>query len=294
MMRPSSGSLICALALAGCAAACARVAAEPSSPPGTNERTILAAAAPFDLPIPARIADPALDRVPALVTGDEHPMLIYAQRTIDRGMGDTPVAPEMPYREVDVDGWKSPALATGMSAVLPGTGQLYSGASRGYLYLGVEAIALASLAAFSSKENDTRDDYYAYVGDPNQATSRFSFERLSGTVGPAEVARLKTIYEKDQREFYDTVTLDNSYSSGWANANDRFSANDLAEETDRYARKANTGLYVLIANHIVSAVDALNLARLNNIALKDDLTLKLKLRPGLRHQSYSFSVTQKF
>ncbi|MGH7725226.1 MAG: DUF5683 domain-containing protein [Candidatus Eiseniibacteriota bacterium] len=293
MKRPSSGSLICALALAGCAALCTRVAAEPSSP-GTNERTILAAAAPFDLPIPARIADPALDRVPALVTGDERPMLIYAQRTIDRGMGGTPVPPETPYREVEVDGWKSPGLATGMSAVIPGTGQLYSGSSRGYLYLGVEAIALASLAAFSSKENDTRDDYFTYVGDPNQTTSRFSFERLAGTVGPAEVQRLKTIYERDEREFYDTVTLDNSYSSGWANPNDRFNANDLAEETDRYARKANTGLYVLIANHIVSAVDALNLARLNNIALKDDLTLKLKLRPGLRHHSYGISVTQKF
>ncbi len=290
----SSGSFVtCAIALFACAALCPPASAVPDL---TAVPVTSLPFAPVAEPIatPARLATPTLDRVPALLTGVDRPTLVYAQRTIDRGIGDMPVPPEEPYREMEIEGWKSPGLATGMSALLPGSGQLYSGSSRGYIFLGVEAVAIASIAAFSSKKSDTQDEYYSYVGDPYQSTSRFSFDRLAGAVGPAEVERLRVIYERDQREFYDAVTHNDTYAAGWVDANDRFDADNLADESDRYARKAKTGIYVLIANHLVSAVDALNLARFNNIALKDNLSLKLKLRPGLRHSSYAFTVTQKF
>jgi hypothetical protein len=66
------------------------------------------------------------------------------------------------------------------------------------------------------------------------------------------------------------------------------------DEVNNLDRKSNFGLATLIANHLVATVDALHLARINNIALKQNLTLKIKARPLGHRQSYGFTLTQKF
>lgn len=277
------------VARAACAAACAigvvAMDAHASTAPCADA---------VSLTTPARLASPSLDLVPAMMVGENRPELALAQRTIDRGLGTPAPSPELMYPEGEVGGFKSPALATGLSALVPGTGQLYSGSNRGYLFLGIEAVVLASVVTLNSKADNKRDEYFSFVGDPNSAGSRFSFERFAATAPPAEVERLRGMYERDQREFYDAVTMDNSFAAGWDNPNARFDAGTLSAESDSYAKKSNTAFYVLIANHLVSAVDALNLARFNNFALRENLTVKLKLNPGFRRSSYGLTLTQKF
>jgi hypothetical protein len=279
-----------ALAAAGPRAAWARTAATM----GFLDRPRGFSAEPAALQRPPRLARNSLALVPALVTGESHPELVYAQRAIDRGMNGPPVTPAEPMSEVDIEGWKSVGRAGASSLLIPGTGQLYVGQSRGYVFLGVEALALVGYATFKSKGNDQRDEYYSYVGDPNQPDSRFSFERYAASADPAEVDRLRTIYEKDKSEFYDQVTINAKYSTGWSDPDDRYDARAVAEDAEKSMKRANNSLYILIANHLVSAVDALNLARFNNIALRENLSLKLKLRPGLRHSSYGLALTQRF
>jgi hypothetical protein len=242
---------------------------------------------------PCRLAGLSLDRVAPLVTGDSEPELLLAQRAIQRDL-DGDDTPAEPYAVVDIPGWKSVGGAAAMSLALPGTGQLYSGSKRGYLYLGVEAVALLSYATFQAKSEDKRDEYHAFVGDPNRTDSRFSFDRLANDVTPEELARLRTIYERDQAEFYQAVTVQSQYAGGWANPDERFGAQAIADDAETQRSRSRFGLYTLIANHLVSAIDALNLARFNNFALRENMTLKLKLRPGLRHGSYAFTLTQKF
>jgi hypothetical protein len=248
----------------------------------------------FPLTPPCRLATLAsLDRVEPLLGGDEAPELLLAQRAIDRDLGG-PRGDPVEYALVDVPGWKSVGGAAALSLALPGTGQLYAGSKRGYLYLGVEAVALLSYATYQSKRDDKREEYYAYVGDPNSPESRFSFDRVSAGLSPEELARLRTIYEKDQAEFYQAVTLQAEYAAGWQDPDERYDAQAIANDADRNDNRSRLGFYTLIANHLVSAVDALNLARFNNFALRDNMTLKLKLRPGTSHGSYAFTVTQKF
>lgn len=246
------------------------------------------------------IADPtptqrpvSLDAAPALVVGESEPTLLYAQRAITREMGGSS-GNETRYAYVDIPGWRSPNQAAAMSLAVPGAGQLYAGSRRGYVYLGIEALAVYSLAHFGARRDDARADYFAYVGDPNQSASRFAFDRLETTVDPSDVARLRSIYAKDQREFYDAVTSDDRYSTGWQAASNRSDAQSLADETDRLGRRARFGTFVALANHVISAVDALHLARLNNIALRDDLSLRLKLRPGLQKSTYALTLTRRF
>jgi len=273
--------LACASCAGGGLATCADAAVDPAP---TSD--------PLVQTPPCRLAGPSLDLVPALLTGDSSPELRLAQRAIQRDLGGS--AAEEPYAVVDIPGWKSEGGAAAMSLAVPGTGQLYVGSKRGYVYLGVEAVALLSYAAFQAKSEDKRDEYHAFVGDPNATDSRFSFDRLAGQISAEEMSRLQTIYDRDKAEFYQAVTLQAQYAPGWADPNERFDAQVISEDADKERKRSNFGLYTLVANHLVSAIDALNLARFNNFALRENMTLKLKLRPSLRHGSYAFTLTQKF
>ena len=132
------------------------------------------------------------------------------------------------------------------------------------------------------------------MGDPNDPASRFSFDRLAGDVPTEEVSRLRTIYEKDAAEFYNTVTRNEEYAAGWTAPGDRSEAVSISDDMTSQQTKSNISLYTLMANHLVSAIDALNLARYTNYTLRENMTLKLKLRPSLHHGSYAFTLTQKF
>ena len=243
-------------------------------------------------------ANPALS-VPLIHDQLGKPELVLAQRTITRDIGKKTddIGPEQQYEYVDIPGWKNEAQAAGMSAIVPGTGQLYAGSNRGYIFLGVEAVAMMAYIKYNNDSQDKKETYYGYVGDPNAAGSRFSFARLEGHVSPDEIARLEQIYARDQREFYDEVTTNDALAAGWSDAGietgQRSQAATYRDEVDNLDRKSNFGLATLIANHIVATVDALHLARINNIALKDNLSLKWKANLG-RRQSYGITVTQKF
>ncbi len=282
------------VAFVSCLGVLGLVCAAPATAQVASSRLDAEPGATRPMEPPCRLAGPAsLDRVVPLVTGDDIPTLILAQRAIDRDFGAPPEDPT-DYALVEVPGWKSEGGAAAMSLAIPGTGQLYAGSRRGYLFLGIEAAALLSYATFKSKSDETRGEYYTYVGDPNDPASRFSFERLSGDVSPDELVRLRTVYNRDPAEFYDAVTKQDAYAAGWADPAQRTAAVTIADQFDSQNSKQNLSFYTLIANHLVAAADALHLARFTNFTLRENMTLKLKLRPGLSRGSYAFTLTQKF
>jgi hypothetical protein len=237
-----------------------------------------------------------LDVVP-LLAGAESPQLILAQRAITRDVGKKAtdsMGPEPEYGYVDVPGWISPGKASALSMALPGAGQLYAGSNRGFVFLGVEAVAVLAYVKYRNDSHGKRDQYFSFVGDPNQPSSRFAFERLAATVSAEELAHLQEIYARDPREFYDLVSTNDAYAGGWTDATgERSTAQAYIDEVNSLGRKSKVGLIAAITNHLVSTVDALHLARISNLALRENLSLKLKIRPGA-HQSYGFTLTQKF
>ncbi|MEP7027831.1 MAG: hypothetical protein ABI960_04475 [Candidatus Eisenbacteria bacterium] len=240
--------------------------------------------------------------MPLLQADSETPELVLAQRSITRDLGKRTdeVGPEPEFAYVDVPGWKSPGTASLLSMALPGAGQLYAGSKSGFVFLGVEAVAVLAYVKYRGDSHEKRDQYFGYVGDPNQPGSRFSFERLAGTVSTEELERLRKIYEKDPREFYDEVSTNDVYAGGWTDPNPdigadgaRSTAQAYLDEVESLGRKSRVGLFAAIANHVAGTVDALHLARMNNLALRENLSLKVKVRPGA-HQSYGLTLTQKF
>jgi len=254
------------------------------------------ASAAADLPTSPR----TIDVIPLLHGQDGKPELLLAQRSIEREIGKKTdqVGPEPEYTEVEIPGWKDPGKASLMSAVVPGTGQLYAGSKSGYVFLGIEAVAMMAYVKYRNDSHDRRDTYYSYVGDPTNPDSRFSFSRLNGNVPADEVARLEEIYAKDPREFYDEVTTNDELAAGWgdsgANTGQRSQAATYMDEVNNLDRKSNVGLATLIANHLVATVDALRLVRVNNFALRQNMTLKIKARPTGHNPSFGMTLTQKF
>ena len=264
---------------------------------GTRARADLP---PSSLALTSPESPRSIDVLPLIHEQQGKPELMLAQRSITRDIGKTTndIGPEPEYAYVDVPGWKSPGQASLMSAVVPGTGQLYAGSNRGYIFLGIEAVAMMAFIKYNNDSHERRDTYYSYVGDPTQPNSRFSFTRLEGTLPAEEIARLEQVYAEDPREFYDEVTTNDALAAGWSDSGvetgQRSQAATYMDEVNNLDRKSNFGLATLIANHLVATVDALHLARINNLALRDNLSLKWKARPYGHNPSYGFTLTQKF
>lgn len=207
------------------------------------------------------------------------PRFELAQRAIDRSWG---LSEDSTYSEVDVPEWRSEGLAAGLSAVVPGAGQVYAGEGRGVWF------ALAELAGWTVNRiyvhngRSERDRSVRFAGDPTQPGSAWSFERFRDATpddASAKIALddLQGIWERDPEAFYELIARDTTYLSGWngppAATRDEYSG--IRGRSRDYFDRASTAGYVLWINHLVAAFDALRAARLRNLTLQRDLELKL-------------------
>lgn len=245
-------------------------------------------------------SSPSLIAFPT-VSGTETPELLLAQRAIERTWKRNGATTQVQdgsedgaqYQYVEVEGWRSPARALALSGVAPGAGQWYVGSAtpKRYLFLGVEAVALFSYFHFRAQGQERRDEAFAYAGDPNDPASRWSFEGYSGSA--ADAARLREIYAKDPDEFYSLVSHDEQYLSGWKGNSDRSGYLLLDDKREDAERRSRYGLVATIANHVVSMVDAVRDARLNNFRISQGTTLKFDAQTGRRSHLYAF-LTHRF
>ncbi len=164
-----------------------------------------------------------------------------------------------------VPGTKSPNRAFLYSAILPGAGQLYADANRGFLYIAAEAALLTGYAVIRRSAQQTRDDYF------NLVRAGVTFE------GPGSTDNWN---EEDFEHATDFNTWDNIYVNDGGTPIERvgaYSWRDLSEaapdsqlrkaalekrleSNDRF-RDARTLLGALLFNHLISAVDARFAAR---------------------------------
>ena len=160
---------------------------------------------------------------------------------------------------------KSPNRAFLYSAALPGTGQLYADADRGFLYLAAEAALLTGYMITRRSAGQLRGDYFDLV------RAGVTFD------GPGSTDNWN---DEDFEHATDFNTWDNIYVNDGGKPIERvgkYSWRDLSgaapdsqlrkaalekrlESNDRY-RDARTLLGALLFNHLISAVDARFAAR---------------------------------
>jgi hypothetical protein len=205
---------------------------------------------------------------------DGAPRLLLAQRAITRSWG---LSDDSVYVVVPVPGWRSEGGALAMSALLPGTGQLYAGERSGWLYLLAEAGGWAAHLFLTDRADARRDEAAAYAGNPNDPESRWSLERWSASTqeDPDELARL---YAADPDGFYSAIRSP-YYAAGFASDDARTLYESLQDSADRRRRYARYAVIGLVINHAVAAFDALRAARIHNLPLRRNL--ELQIRPTL-------------
>jgi hypothetical protein len=221
---------------------------------------------------------------------DAGPLL--AQRAIDREWG---LSEDSVYAEVDIPGWKSDALAMGLSAAVPGSGQWYVGSPRWWWFAGAEILGWTVFGVNQARAGEFRDNASGYAGNPADPASNWSFERFAQATGmdPAEVKRL---YEGDREAFYDLIGSDDRALAGWksdpVNTRTYFAdQRDLSEDRLKVSHWASSLLWI---NHMISAWDALRAARFHNASLPQGAILRIETGWKNGDPTMKLAIERKF
>jgi hypothetical protein len=197
---------------------------------------------------------------------------------VESAAGETEVA----YLEDDVEGQKSPGKAFVFSMLAPGSGQLYAGSKTGFIYLGVEAIAWTSSYFLWKSGKQKEDEFMDY------ADEHWVFPLVGSQCGDAYYdekadSLIRYFYENDKGHFYEDIGKYQVYLCGW-DTGTLGTYLDLRDDSNRLLKGSNYAIMAALVNHVISAVDALRLARYHNMRLGYgvDLDIKLKAEPHSR------------
>jgi len=199
---------------------------------------------------------------------------LLAQRVIDREWGPSE---DSTYKVVEIPGWKSEGVAMGLSAVLPGAGQLYAGEGSGWLYLVAESAGW--MERWLQRRTATRkyDDMVRFAGDPGDSSSGFSFARYTKQTG-APTDQLQALWNGDRNAYYRALAGDPQYTAGFvgpvpSSSYAQFSG--LLTSHDDALHTATVFESLLLVQHVIAAVDAIRAARLHDIPLRQQYQLEL-------------------
>ncbi len=154
--------------------------------------------------------------------------------------------------------------------ILPGAGQLYTGAKRGYLYAAAEVGLLTTYFILRHTAANTRDDYRALVRKNVIFDGLGSFDDWD----PVEDFEHATQYENWNHVYDSEATRARTGEWYWADLDPalkdekdidipvgsrsklRLEAFDLREKANNTFERARTLLGLVILNHAISAVEA--------------------------------------
>ena len=162
---------------------------------------------------------------------------------------------------------RSPNEAFLYSLIIPGMGQLYTGAKRGYVYMAAEVGLLTTYFILRNSASNTREAYRDVVRQHVIFDGPGSFEDWDPVedfehatqyenwdhVYDSEETRKRTgkWYWDDARSFKDEADVDIEFDSPH-----RLAAFDLRQQANDTFQLARTVLGIAILNHVVSAVEA--------------------------------------
>ena len=166
---------------------------------------------------------------------------------------------------------KSPNEAFLYSLVIPGMGQLYTGAKHGYLYTAAEIGFLTTYFLLRNSAANTRDDYRDVVREHVVFIGPGSFEDWD----PIEDFEHATQYETWNHDYDSEATQNRTGKWYWADLNPdlknenhrnleerglsskyRLEAFELRQKANDTFERARLFLGLAILNHVISAVEA--------------------------------------
>ncbi len=244
--------------------------------------------------------------VPAAGGAQSLPVRVWPT-SVDAGpLTRTEIGAQISTPAVDLGG--GIAVPTVLSAVVPGAGQLALGQRRGWLYIALESIGWFGYASYRSSGGTLRDEYRDYAWDVARigAASRRDgdfdyyetmtkwdrsgdFDTDAGSMGvqPEEdpstfngsiwalATALYSASDPRALEYYRERAYADDLSWDWGgDAGRRAELGVRISESDDAFRKARSVLGGVIANHVISAVDAFLSARARSRAPSLDFSAR--------------------
>ncbi|KPJ60804.1 MAG: hypothetical protein AMJ46_04895 [Latescibacteria bacterium DG_63] len=211
------------------------------------------------------------------------PPILLVQKVIREAKPATPEEKETGASE------KSPGKAFVFSMLAPGSGQLYVGAKRGYIYLGVEAIAWTSSYFLWKSGKQKKDEYEDF------ADGYWTFpDTLDPCYNPEANDRLWEFYLHDKEHYYEDIGKYAYYICGWESPEHLETYRDMRDDSNRLLKGSNYAIMAAVVNHVVSAIDALRLARNYNMQLGSGVKLDLKFKGSPGSPGVMLVASRKF
>jgi hypothetical protein len=218
---------------------------------------------------------------------------------------------------------KSPKKALFLSALVPGTGELYLGAwKRGALFLGLEAVAWGLYFSWDSKGNDIEDEFRVtadqewnpndYLAWLDSGQSRFSSithelpceEYVKNTGGLGDCA------DSEVQQYYELIGKYDQFVVGWSDLSDqngnrvepsqvdsvenfqstkRLDYEDRRNDSNTFLKRASNLSGLILVNHVLSAIDAARASRarargVEEVRLERRTRFMVAMQPGSRGQ----------
>lgn len=243
---------------------------------------------------------------------------LFSQDHLSKGISIPQVGGPPQYASgSSIAGKKSPWLAAGMSAGIPGLGEFYSESYlKSVIFLGAEVASWIIYGVYTNKGNDHTDEYEGFanvhwsvvdyalwlnqykncsiVVDPN--TNLAPFQRVDwGQLNSCErtvEGFSHTLPPYGTQQYFELIGKYAQYTTGWDDADpsidyarpenlDRVSPRfrfyrDMRGEANDFFNIASTAVGVVVANHILSALDAAWSASRYNRNLQTSAQLRLQ------------------
>lgn len=208
------------------------------------------------------------------------------------------VALLIPLSSPALDDYRSPSKAALFSLIIPGAGELYSNAKRGYLFLGLELGLIAAYIAMDRRSDQLRDDYIEEikrsVGFDGIPKEKWAEKFEEWTMEDFEHATMfdnwRNVYTDQAPESEKGIPLERVGKFYWLDRESvkneklerhqhtsqlRRRALELREDSNRWAKRAKTALGGLVLNHVISFIDARIAAKLHNRKLSTRAALRI-------------------
>lgn len=198
----------------------------------------------------------------------------------------------------------SPGKAFLFSLLVPGSGQLYAGEKRGIAFLALEAVVWPAYFIWRQKGKDVEKDYQEFSGthwefdhyqvwrDYTKTTDELShsYEEASQQQKYEMIGKydqfifgwddsepsLRELQNQGRLEEYPPDSLKNVYSSN------REEYMDMRYDSNKYLKRAGWCVGALLANHILSAIDAAHCVQLKRKGLS--LEKRVRVRMAVRFE----------
>jgi len=182
---------------------------------------------------------------------------------------------------------KTPGKALLLSALVPGTGELYVGAKRGWVFLGVEVAFWVTHLVLDRKGEELKDDYEQFADEHWDAGRYLQWETYLDTVKSSKTHELPMRCQDDQcepiksQDYYEMIGKYDQFVIGWDDndakeplsqydtieslgavlSEHRLGYRDMRAESNDYLKPAGYILGAILFNHVISALDAGRCAR---------------------------------